>query len=422
MHTMKPSVSVVIPVHNNWPLTRACLESLASTTPSGIREVIVVDNGSSDATPGDCPALGRQFFGDSFRFIRFGENRNFAPACNAGAQAAQGAFLFFLNNDTLLTPGWLDPLVSSFKDERIGAVGPLLLYPSVGPFKDRVQHLGIAFDPQFYPTHLYEFFPARHRAVRRTRAYQALTAAAIMLRRELFLEIGGFHEEYINGGEDVDLGLKISAVGKLLVCVPDSVVYHLASQTPGRHKHEEHNARLLKERCLGFIKPDLLPRLRSDGYDLGLSPWLHIVLKIPEQRRRILLKRAGTCSKAELYTLMDNEPLLMEIYDRLAEAAEQEGNLDEMLHLRLLQAKLGGQPEHYRTLLVAARRAGDEKLQTYAHGRISFFQPEKINFSRDCAKNMQQLYARAGQAEIAALYSGWLDRSDFFLKSYFQGV
>ncbi len=90
-----PAISVVIPVFNKWELTKACLESLAQHTPSGVVEVIVVDNGSTDETAHALAPLGKQLFGDLFAPIRWEENRNFGPACNAGAAAARAPMLFF---------------------------------------------------------------------------------------------------------------------------------------------------------------------------------------------------------------------------------------------------------------------------------------------------------------------------------------
>uniref|UniRef100_UPI0012EBC515 glycosyltransferase family 2 protein n=1 Tax=Desulfovibrio cuneatus TaxID=159728 RepID=UPI0012EBC515 len=138
---LSPTVSIIIPVMNKWELTKACLESLARHTPAGVAEVIVVDNGSTDETAHALAPLGKQLFGNLFTPIRWEENRNFGPACNAGAEAARAPMLFFLNNDTLLTPNWLPPLLEAFDaNPRLGAVGPLLLYEN-----GTVQHMGVTF-------------------------------------------------------------------------------------------------------------------------------------------------------------------------------------------------------------------------------------------------------------------------------------
>lgn len=110
-------------------MTAACLRSLATHSAGQDLEVLVVDNGSTDATVGELEPLGQSLWGAGFKALRLPENLGFAKACNLGAHAAAGDLLFFLNNDTTCTPGWLPPLRAAFEDARLGAAGPLLLYP-----------------------------------------------------------------------------------------------------------------------------------------------------------------------------------------------------------------------------------------------------------------------------------------------------
>ena len=240
-----PTLSVVIPVHNKWELTAACLRSLAEHTPGGDVAVIVVDNASADDTSGACPALGSSLFGRRFRYRRFENNRNFGPACNAGAALADSALLFFLNNDTLLTPGWLPPLQDALAAEPdLVGVGPLLAYPD-----DTVQHLGIVITPAGDSIgHLYAGLPLAHPLARRRRRFPAITGAALMVSRALFLEAGGFCEAYVNGFEDVDFCLALAENGGVMSVIPESRVIHFESQTPQRRDHDEDNGRLLRAR------------------------------------------------------------------------------------------------------------------------------------------------------------------------------
>src|SRR5436305_10453862 len=114
MASRRPTASIVIPVWNEWQMTRGCLDTLRPTL--GVRdEVIVVDNGSRDATPN-----GLRSF-PWVKVITNEENRGFATACNQGLAAATNDAVVFLNNDTLLTPRWLDALLSPFEDERVRA-------------------------------------------------------------------------------------------------------------------------------------------------------------------------------------------------------------------------------------------------------------------------------------------------------------
>ena len=107
------AVSVIIPVFNNWGLTRQCLSSLAENSPPNM-EVIVVDNGSSDETACELVPLGQSLFGAHFQRIRFEENRNFAPvffkanAVMRGPGRLRRMFSFFSIMTPLFCPdGWL---------------------------------------------------------------------------------------------------------------------------------------------------------------------------------------------------------------------------------------------------------------------------------------------------------------------------
>ena len=285
-----PEVSVVIPVLNNWKLTRGCLRSLARHREGAELEVIVVDNGSDDATAAELPTLGAALFGAAFKVLRNERNRNFGPACNQGAAAASGAYLFFLNNDTLLTPGWLPPLLKALREEQgLGAAAPLLLYPD-----HTVQHLGVVSFVDGL-THLYRYYPEGHPLTRKKRLVRILTGAALLLPRELFAALGGFYEEYRNGFEDVDLCLRLGALGYKLRCLGEAVIFHLESRSQGRHEHEEHNSDILRQRCTSMLWPDMHIHALEDGFLPALDDYLGLSLLLPEATSQALLRgaRAG---------------------------------------------------------------------------------------------------------------------------------
>lgn len=403
-------LSVIIPVLNHWQLTADCLKSLREHTPGEDYEVIVVDNGSTDATARECPALGEQLFGERFRHLRFETNRNFAPACNSGARAASGDYLFLLNNDTLLTPDWLPPLIEEIRhDPKVGAVGPLLLYPQVGPFKDRVQHLGISFMPQLFPVHLHEYFPVSHPLVTKRRLYQALTGAALLVPAAIYRDVGGLHEAYRNGGEDVDFGLQLFAHGYRSQCVPQSRIYHLAGQTPGRHDHEKHNGKILKERCVSSIFPDWHYHVRSDGYRVGISPWLVPYPALPVARQRILSRQmAKGFDPDRCLHMLEREPYWMEGYDLLARYESERSNADTAMYVRFLANKMRPCLETALTLLQAAVHADNLTIADYAFRAVTYYKEglsEKTAVAT--AKDMTN-YIRTYDESLYRLYGQWL--------------
>ncbi|OIQ51480.1 putative glycosyltransferase EpsH [Pseudodesulfovibrio hydrargyri] len=406
-------LSVVIPVFNQFSLTRDCLRSLREHAPETDYEVLVVDNGSTDETATGLDPLGAELFGDRFRAIHLPENRNFGPACNLGAQEATGDFLFFLNNDTLLTPGWYPPLAEALMD-GCGGVGPLLMYPARGPLPvDRIQHLAVVCEPQLHFRHLYELFPVTHPVAHRPRSPQFLTGAALLLPRRVFLEAGRFHEGYANGAEDLELCVRIRQTGRSLRCVPQSRVYHLQGRTQGRYAHESDNARLFKERNLWDIYPDFHLRLKEDGYEMALNECQMPYARLPRRRAEILDRAFGRDSgvpdRAVCLAMMEREPLYGPAYERLADLCEAQGDLSVLAEVRFLQARLFPRREAGVRFLDAAVRAGDERLRREGQNIVESY----VRLAADPelpakAREMAEFGRRLEQPVLTELYAGWL--------------
>ena len=323
MQNATPECSVIIPVYNKWELTRDCLASLVEHSAGHDLEVIVVDNGSTDATATELGAFGTSLFGARFKPIIFAENRNFGPACNAGAQQATSSILFFLNNDTLLTPNWFAPLVETLLgSDSLGAVGPLLLYQD-----DTVQHLGVVHGPRG-PVHLYRRFKRDHPAVHKKRKFQAITGAALMLRASTFHEFGGFWQEYRNGFEDMDLCCQMQRRGLDMTCVPESVVYHLESQTPGRKADDEHNAALMHQRCEGLFHIDQHHHVLRDGFTVKFDDTFCFSTILQQKDELSLLQQARQSGQDGLRQVVRDNPLWILGRELLASSLEKEGDYE----------------------------------------------------------------------------------------------
>ena len=113
-------VSIIIPVHNDQKYTKQCIDSIRRTVRPDEYELIVIDNGSDQATKEFLATL-------KVAIITNETNEGFARAINKGISRSKGDYCFLLNNDTILFPGWLSRMVSAF-DETTGAVGPLSNY------------------------------------------------------------------------------------------------------------------------------------------------------------------------------------------------------------------------------------------------------------------------------------------------------
>ena len=392
-----PVFSVIIPVFNKWELTAACLGSLREHTPGLDFAVIVVDNGSGDDTVRDLQPLGQSLFGHRFTRIRFEENRNFGPACNAGARAASAPLLFFLNNDTLLTPGWAPPLPEALAaDPSLGGAGPLLLY------EDRtVQHLGVVFSLSRVE-HLYRDFVPDHPAVARKRRLQAITAAALMLPRELFFRHQGFYEGYRNGFEDLDLCLRIGQSGKHFACVPASVVIHLESRTPGRKDNDAHNSALLTQRCRSLFRPDKHLHGLRDGFPPFIDDALDIGLRLTDEDEERLVQAVFGQPPSVWREHCREHPYWVRGREYLAGALEKQGHAGEALACRIEVANILNTAQSSRALMLAAARLGD--AQTLAAAEESYHRlAERGRDGALCRKLLREA-AERGDARLEALY------------------
>jgi len=218
--------SIIIPVFNKADFTFQCLRSLFREIDLTRNEIIVVDNASSDET-----ALMLARLGNRLRVIRNAENKGFVEACNAGAGAARGKFLIFLNNDTIVQPEWLDALIETAEsDEKIGAVGSMMIFPD-----GRLQEAG-GIIWRDGTTHLYGYGKhAEEMQFNFVREVDYCSGASLLVSKDLFERFGGFDARFAPAYyEDTDFCMSIRAAGYKVVYQPLSKVVHYESVTAGR--------------------------------------------------------------------------------------------------------------------------------------------------------------------------------------------
>lgn len=219
-----PRASIVIPVFNQFAHTLACLRAIAAHPPKVTCEIIVVDDGSTDETPG---ALAQV---DGLRCLRRSGNGGFVAACNDGARQARGEYLVFLNNDTVPQPGWLDALVGTFDTHpQAGLVGAQLLYPD-----GRLQEAGgIVFSDGAGWNYGRNESPDDPR-FSFVRDADYCSGAAIAVPRSLFESLGGFDIRYAPAYyEDTDLAFAVRAAGHRVLYQPSARVVHVEGATAG---------------------------------------------------------------------------------------------------------------------------------------------------------------------------------------------
>lgn len=237
-----PRISVVIPLFNCLSLTQAMLASLQATLPRDLaHEIILVDDGSTDGTREWLKTLGAGFH------VVFNErNLGYAAANNRGAAVARGEFLVLLNNDLVLTPRWLEPMLAAHRalGDKAGLIGNVQLDARTGS----IDHAGIFFNHKGKPEHARELPAPWMRFFESFRPVDAVTGACLLIARDLWKRLGGFDEGYANGCEDVDLCLRAKAAGLVTAVVWRSRVRHHISASPGRKLRDEQNTRRFVQR------------------------------------------------------------------------------------------------------------------------------------------------------------------------------
>ncbi|QJW98257.1 glycosyltransferase family 2 protein [Frigoriglobus tundricola] len=223
-------VSIVIPFRDRPELLRNCLRSIRRSTFRRI-EIVLVDNGSEDPRTGRLLARAGERL--DVRLVSRPGPFNFSLLCNAGAAAATGDHLVFLNNDTeVLSRQWLERLLGLAADPAVGAVGATLLFP------DRtIQHAGLLPRSDGMWVHPYQGRPADDPGaggeLRTVRIVPAATAACLMVRRDRFEEAGGFDERMPVTHNDVDLCRRIRARGRVVVVTPRARLLHYEGLSRG---------------------------------------------------------------------------------------------------------------------------------------------------------------------------------------------
>jgi N-acetylglucosaminyl-diphospho-decaprenol L-rhamnosyltransferase len=225
---MSRSIDVVITTHDGWELTQLCLEHLGRQTVE--HRVIVSDGASTDGTPENIRTLFPEV-----TLISHADDPGYAAATNQGVAAGGGDVILLLNNDAFCRPDFLEHLVAAFDGERVGAVAPVTLQPD----ERTLDGVGLTLDVTIAPFIRLSGRPLEE-AECDTPTLVAPGGGADAYRRSAWTEAGGFDERLAFYGADLDLGLRLHALGWATVAAPKAVAVHLRSATSG---HRSRRAR-----------------------------------------------------------------------------------------------------------------------------------------------------------------------------------
>lgn len=258
-----PIVSVIIPVYGKIDYTLRCLSSIAQNLPETPFEVLVVDDHSPDNSVEEFKKV------KGIRLLLNSRNQAFIRSCNKGAKEAKGKYLYFLNNDTEVLPGWLDHLLRTFSDlPGTGLAGSKLLYPD-GSLQEAGGIIWSDGSAWNYGRNQNPDLPEFNYA----REVDYCSGASIMVPKELFEKLGGFDELYLPAYcEDSDLALKLRGQGYRVIYQPFSVVVHHEGITSGRDLTQGIKAYQIKNNKKLFEQwKSRLQSYQRNGQDLNLA-------------------------------------------------------------------------------------------------------------------------------------------------------
>jgi GT2 family glycosyltransferase len=273
-----PLVSIIICTQDCLDLLEPCVGSIFNGTTYPSYEVLIVDNNSvRNETKDYLEQLAKN---PNIRILPDKKPFNYSAMNNDAVAVARGNVLCFMNNDTeAMSPDWLYEMTSHAVRKEIGAVGAKLLYPD-----NSIQHAGVALGIEGLSGHIYSGRPADDPGymsrAQLIQNYTAVTAACMVVRKEVFEKVGGFNDSELKVTyNDIDLCLKILAAGYRNLWTPYAVLFHHESATRGaadtasKRKHAKQEIEYMRKQwnSLLLADPAYNPNLTLDAGFSGLA-------------------------------------------------------------------------------------------------------------------------------------------------------
>jgi len=273
-----PEVSIIIPTRNGLGVLKPCVESLQRSTYPGLIDVVVVDNNSNDpATLAYLTTLTNPSTELTtnprirHRVMPYPGRFNYAAINNHAVAQCSGEVVVLLNNDTaVISPNWLDELVSLASRPGVGCVGPKLLYGD-----GTIQHAGVITGIGGSAGHAFKGRPGNWRGYFNramvSQEVSAVTGACLAIRRQVYQQVGGLDADtFPVAFNDVDFCLRVRAAGYRNIFTPHVQLYHFESKSRGFEDTPVKALRFKRDR--EWLRQRWLPELlRDPAYNPNLT-------------------------------------------------------------------------------------------------------------------------------------------------------
>ena len=278
-----PKISIIIPNYEHLDDLKNCIESILDKSTYDNYEIVIMENNSKSKELFDYyEELTSQH--DNIKVIKWEREFNFSAINNyAAREVAEGEYLLLLNNDTeVITPGWMEEMLMYAQRSDVGAVGAKMYFPE----DETIQHAGVILGLGAVAGHVSMMSPRESAGYMGRNIYaqnlSAVTAACMMIRRDVWDEVGGLDEEFAIAYNDIDLCLKIGEAGYLIVWTPFAELYHNESKSRGLNRTREQietyakEVKMLRERWSDFLEkgdPYYNPNFTLERPDYTPKAW-----------------------------------------------------------------------------------------------------------------------------------------------------
>lgn len=244
----QPKVSVIIPTRDGLDVLKPCIEGLIHNTSYTNLEIVILDNGSVEKETFSYFAQLSSY--DFIKVVRDNGPFNYSAINNHAVKESTGDLICLLNNDIeIINDDWLYEMVSLAIRPEVGCVGAKLLYPD-----DTIQHAGVILGLGGYAAHSHRGIgrnePGYFCRAQLRQNLSAVTAACLLVKREIYNEVGGLDEQFEVAYNDVDFCLRVRAAGYQNIYTPNSELYHHESKTRGSDNTKSKQKRFDKEKAL----------------------------------------------------------------------------------------------------------------------------------------------------------------------------